>query len=478
MNIKRFATLVLVILFAAPFAAFGYEVKAMHTTAKFEESFVMESDLGLISLRVENVKRVGTAQVGNIDIGSERYIVRQFNNQRTVEHLSLNVNDGSHDCDLRDTNGLTITNFGGNIEFPSVRPMTAPLTPQIIRHLILYEPSAATQAGGTEILLAEIQWGIAQLRRTLDNSGEAWVQIDSIVLPFPHDVPRDDWWAGDDPEVERFRFENYAHLVTFVVDDWGAGGSSEMFTNGNPDHAYNVVNRIRIFQGSFTHEFGHLQGKDHNLETAGGVPPGVPEYNRSMEICFENSIENVTGIMSTSSACTDGSTRIELFTGDGVVYNGMQFSAPNARQAQVAEVTMPIIANYVGDPPNTGPCVPDDTTMCLDSSNGSGDKRFEIRVSFETTLNGGQSGFGLPTMLSDSTESGLFSFFAPSNKEMLIKVINACSFNEHFWVFFGTTTNVGFSVLVRDTLLDNTWSHENEDLTAGQVQDINALPCN
>ncbi len=476
MNIKRLFFALALVVFAAPLAAF--EVKTSYATSEFSESFVLESDFGLISLRVENVKRVGTAQVGNIDIGSDRYIVRQFNNKRTVERLSLNVNEGSHDCDLRDANGLTITNFGGNIEFPSVWPTTAPLLSRPIRHLILYEPAAATQAGGTELLLAEIQWGIAQLRRTLDNSGEAWERIETVVLPSDFNAPSSNWWPSNEQGIRDLRVANYADVVTFIVDDWPSGGSSNMFSDGDPANAYNVVNRIRIFQGSFTHEFGHLQGKDHNPETAGPVPPGVPAFNRSMQLCFEDSTQNVTGIMSTSSTCEDGATRIELFPGDGVQYNGEQFSATNARQVQVSEITAPIIANYVGDPPNTGPCVSDDTTMCLDSSNGSGDKRFEIRVAFETTLNGGQSGFGRPTMLSDSTESGLFSFFAPSNKEMLIKVINACGFNDHFWVFFGTTTNVGFSLDVRDTVLNNVWSKDNEDLTAGQVQDIYALPCN
>ena len=474
MNIKkRFALVLIITLFAAPFAAFGQEIKTTYA-ADFADSFVLESDLGPISLRVENVKRVGTAQVGNIDIGSERYIVRQFNNERTVEHVSRRIDAGSQeDCNLQ------IAPFDGNIEFPTVRPMTAPLSPRIIRHLILYEPSAATQVGGTDLLLAEIQWGIAQLRRTLDNSGMQWVGVHVVaILPYSHDVPSSGWWPGDQVDIQGLRTANYADTVSFIVDDWPAGGTSNIFMDGDPRNAYNVVNRIRIFQGSYTHEFGHLLGYDHNRETAGPVPPGVPPFNRSMELCFENSIENVAGIMSTSSSCTDGATRTELFPGEGIVYNNENFWGPDAMQVQVAPVTVPVIANYVGDPPNTGPCVPDNITLCLDGVRNSGDRRFEVRVAYESDF-AHVNGDGRVAHWS-SPIGGLFYFFTSDNPELLVKIINGCASNGHFWVYLTAGTNLGYTVTIRDTVtnLPPLELGNPDAVLAAPFADIEAISCN
>ena len=61
---------------------------------------------------------------------------------------------------------------------------------------------------------------------------------------------------------------------------------------------------------------------------------------------------------------------------------------------------------------------------------------------------------------------------------MLIKVINACSFNNKFWVYFAATTNVGFHVNVTDTKTGQTVTYTNPDLKqALPVADTTAFPC-
>lgn len=47
-----------------------------------------------------------------------------------------------------------------------------------------------------------------------------------------------------------------------------------------------------------------------------------------------------------------------------------------------------------------------------------------------------------------SDDSVLFWFFAPANWELLVKVLDACDLNGHFWVFFSATTNVEFTLQV------------------------------
>ncbi len=140
-------------------------------------------------------------------------------------------------------------------------------------------------------------------------------------------------------------------------------------------------------------------------------------------------------------------------------------------------VATTITTNTSVTPPPAG-CVADAQTLCID--NQAGDKRFQIRVPYATSLSGGLSGNGHPIPLSSLgvTQGGIFWFFSQSNPEMLIKVINACSFNNKFWVYFAAGTNAGFHVTVTDTKTGHAVTYTNPDLKqALPVADTSALPC-
>lgn len=102
-------------------------------------------------------------------------------------------------------------------------------------------------------------------------------------------------------------------------------------------------------------------------------------------------------------------------------------------------------------------CIEGRSTLCLQES------RFEVRVDFETVQNGGSSGDATAVELND--ESGTFWFFSPDNTELLIKVLDGCAINGHYWVFYSATTNVGFTVTVTDHDTDTVETYTNQDLT-------------
>ena len=65
---------------------------------------------------------------------------------------------------------------------------------------------------------------------------------------------------------------------------------------------------------------------------------------------------------------------------------------------------------------------------------------------------------------------------------MLLKIVNGCTVNDHYWAFLSATTNVGFTVTVEDTIRANSKTYTNADRTAAPpVQDTSALascgPC-
>ncbi len=77
------------------------------------------------------------------------------------------------------------------------------------------------------------------------------------------------------------------------------------------------------------------------------------------------------------------------------------------------------------------------------------------RDRFRVTLD--WSGFDDPggaAFVSDlgTDDSALFYFLDPENLEILVKVIDACDFNDHYWVFYAAATDVEFTLTVTDTL--------------------------
>jgi len=79
---------------------------------------------------------------------------------------------------------------------------------------------------------------------------------------------------------------------------------------------------------------------------------------------------------------------------------------------------------------------------------------FQITVEWQTF----GSGTGTGTGVSLTSHSGYFWFFSPDNPELFIKLVDDYADTGYFWVVFGATTNVEFTVTVINT----------ED---GQVQD-------
>lgn len=87
-------------------------------------------------------------------------------------------------------------------------------------------------------------------------------------------------------------------------------------------------------------------------------------------------------------------------------------------------------------------CTPSDTVLCLLGG------RFEVSVAWQTFF--GTSGPGIARPVTDHT--GSFWFFDPSSLELMVKVVDGRQENGHFWVFYGSLTNVAFEVRVTDTV--------------------------
>ncbi len=175
-----------------------------------------------------------------------------------------------------------------------------------------------------------------------------------------------------------------------------------------------------------------------------------------------------------------------VFTGDdrGIVYSYPDSSASTGRSLGLEAVASDRLTPqgspqkylFDGDYPiiyrrgaYSGPvanCVQNATTLCLSSS------RFQVTATFTTTA--GQQGIAQAVKLTPDT--GYFTFFDPANVEVVVKVLNTCSFSPSLWVFAGGLTNVATVITVTDTLTGVSKTYANAQNTPfAPIQDTNAF---
>lgn len=87
-------------------------------------------------------------------------------------------------------------------------------------------------------------------------------------------------------------------------------------------------------------------------------------------------------------------------------------------------------------------CTGTATTLCVRD-------RFAIHADWRTSPSGSPDGSALVVPF-QTAESGLFTFFSPTNWEIQVKVLNGCGLNNRYWVFSAATTNVFYRMEVFD----------------------------
>jgi len=76
-----------------------------------------------------------------------------------------------------------------------------------------------------------------------------------------------------------------------------------------------------------------------------------------------------------------------------------------------------------------------------------------------------------------SGDSAVFWYFQPENWEMLVKVLDGTGFDDHFWVFAATASNVEYVLRVTDTLAGRARSYHNPSgQTAAALTETGSFP--
>jgi hypothetical protein len=99
----------------------------------------------------------------------------------------------------------------------------------------------------------------------------------------------------------------------------------------------------------------------------------------------------------------------------------------------------------------TGTCGTTPDRLCLNND------RFQVTAAYENYA--GQSGAGNGQAMTGDT--GYFWFFSASNVEVVLKVINGCSYNSSYWIYAGGLTDVEVDIEVKDTRTGTTRHYSN-----------------
>ena len=117
--------------------------------------------------------------------------------------------------------------------------------------------------------------------------------------------------------------------------------------------------------------------------------------------------------------------------------SGRVTASPDGRHVYAVSSNEPAVAAFAKND-----CQPAATVLCLR------DGRFQVEIEWRDFMDRVGPGQVVPVM---SNDSGLFWFFAADNWELLVKILDGCSFNDHYWVFSAATTNVEYTLRVIDT---------------------------
>ncbi len=195
------------------------------------------------------------------------------------------------------------------------------------------------------------------------------------------------------------------------------------------------------------------------------VPINIGEYGM-MRWCYEDDRGGPRLLRDLTELMIENDLSFQLYDYHSVDY-GLYPNITGLPDPAVArQDAIDILTELLNTPPAPA-CTSDSTTLCLNQD------RFQVRVSWRNFAGNTGPGRVAPPA---SDDSGLFWFFSMDNWEMLVKVLDGCGFNDHYWVFAAATTNVEYTLTVTDTATGLETSYFNElGVASPAITDTTAL---
>ncbi len=274
----------------------------------------------------------------------------------------------------------------------------------------------------------------------------------------------------DSVQYQRFSFHgNPIDTQLQVNTTFGDDPSGSVDIGTNSDGGSVVVWRTRdvIFAGG--PPANYVPGIHGRRVSSDDGPPDYSQFFVDVDVDDGGSVDFGRPVV----AVDERGDFVVVWDRDGNIY-GRKFCSDDDVDGVCNRLDTCLGDNASGDTDGDGIC--DDIDAC-DSADAANlclhNDRFKVDVQWRDFE--GHSGSGQRVGF-NSEESGLFWFFNSDNWEVLVKVIDGCHFNDHFWVFSAATTNVEFAMRVTDTETQQTREYFNPlGEAAPAITDTSAL---
>jgi len=200
----------------------------------------------------------------------------------------------------------------------------------------------------------------------------------------------------------------------------------------------------------------------------------TPLSSTQIQLTWQDKSNNETGFgIEASSPASNGFTAIgAVAAADSGIFtvNNLQPGTPYTFRVRALGAAGN--SGYTNDasastPGAGGPCSAAADTLCLTGG------RFRVKAQWRRP--DGSHGIGTAVPYANGDQTGLFWFFDAANIELLVKVLDGTSINQHFWVFYGALSNVQYWITVEDTQLGHSVTYHNiQDSICGKA-DIGSL---
>ena len=240
-----------------------------------------------------------------------------------------------------------------------------------------------------------------------------------------------------------------ADLVYAVTADFEAACGGYARTAGTSlerarSHAAGVVKT-----GCLTEYFGLARRAGYNLGLLG--QPGH-EWNQGLApfVPFGHGYAGQGRFGVHGSLMAIGDDEVDWFSTTESVYGRVLGDANVSDAVRALRYTIPDAARYAPtvvpekvEDPHGYDCRPSASRACLN------ERRFGVSARYST-----QTVARAPAKRLDAYGFGdsgaLFYFFGPDNPEMLLKVVDGCWLNDHWWVFGSAATDLAYEVAIED----------------------------
>jgi hypothetical protein len=337
-----------------------------------------------------------------------------------------------------------------------------------------------SQNCGTKLLQALMnaifQSGVGAVLNSDDRAAVQYLYPTVILSPDPPAAPSDVVPAALGPDQVRLTWSDNAFNENgFTVQGTIAGGEFVPMATLPPNTTATVIGdldddtlfefRIRAFNGAGPSDWSPVVA----VETDLGPPDAPSELLAAPASASSVSLTFVDGSDSENDFVVEARNPMSPGEGWTVVKSGVVAVPDSPTVTTVVDgltTGLPyafrvLARNAAGDsaPSNTDAATPNDAigTGGCDDSGGAicllGD-RFQVSANWRNQ-NTGVSGTGTGAVFPQSDRSGTFWFFNADNVELVVKVLDGSSINDHYWTFYGALTNVEYWVTVVDTELEN-----------------------